>query len=63
MDKLNLKFINSLPQPLMAISWSDRETPVHDIDVQTGLVRLDVSGMLDLMDKIEIVAKSFNEEI
>jgi hypothetical protein len=50
MDKLNLDFINSLPQPLMAISWGDRETPVHDIDVQTGLVRLDVSGMLDIMD-------------
>lgn len=50
MDKLNLDFINSLPQPLTAISWGDRETPVHDIDVETGLVRLDVMGKLDIMD-------------
>lgn len=42
-DRLDMEYINSLPQPL----W-DRDWPVYDIDVETGLYRIDVCGMLDI---------------
>lgn len=46
-DLLNMEFINSLPQPLFVRSGS--WWPVHDIDVETGLFRIDVCGLLDVM--------------
>lgn len=42
-DLLDMEYINGLPQPL----W-DGDFPVFDIDVQTGLYRIDVCGMLDV---------------
>lgn len=42
-DLLDLEYINSLPLPL----W-DGEWPVYDIDVETGLYRIDVCGLLDV---------------
>lgn len=46
-DLLRMDYINSLPQPLWALKgtvwW-----PVYDIDVQTGLYRIDVMGKLDI---------------
>jgi hypothetical protein len=47
LDLLDMDYINSLPQPLFAKSGSTW-WPVHDIEVQTGLLRLEVCGMLDL---------------
>jgi len=46
-DKLNIAYINSLPQPFIARLCGGDEWPVYDIDVETGLVRLDVVGKLD----------------
>ena len=46
MDKLRIDYINSLPQPFIATFFGNSEWPVHDIDVQTGLLRIDVCGML-----------------
>ena len=48
-DLLRLDFINSLPQPLWVRQWG-RETfdcPLYDICVETGLMRIDVCGLLD----------------
>lgn len=47
-DLLRLDYINSLPQPFIARFIGGDEWPVHDIDVQTGLLRIDVCGKLDV---------------
>lgn len=53
-DLLDMEYINSLPQPFMAQQWGDKGDdglwPVHDIEVQTGLLRFDVCGLLQVMD-------------
>jgi len=46
MAKLNMDYINSLPQPFIAHFFGGDEWPVHDIEVQTGLLRIDVCGKL-----------------
>lgn len=40
--------INSLPQPFMATFIGGDEWPIHDIDAQTGLIRIDVCGKLQI---------------
>jgi len=51
-DLLDMAYINSLSQPFLAQRWGSAGDnwwwPVHDIEVQTGLVRIDVMGMLDV---------------
>lgn len=46
-DLLDMAYINSLPQPLF-VREGGSEWPVHDICVQTGLMRIDACGMLDV---------------
>lgn len=49
-DLLDMAYINSLPQPLMGKTLGGGDAwwwPVHDIEVQTGLVRIDVCGLLE----------------
>jgi hypothetical protein len=48
-DLLDMDYINSLPQPLWARTGRDWWWPVHDIDVETGLFRIDVCGKLDVL--------------
>ncbi|AOJ31394.1 hypothetical protein [Burkholderia metallica] len=51
-DLLDMEFINSLPQPLLARQYGSGDRwwwPVNDIDVQTGLLRIDVCGKLDVL--------------
>lgn len=48
-DKLRMDYINSLPQPFMARFIGGDEWPIHDIDVETGLLRIDVCGKLQAM--------------
>ena len=48
MDKLDIARINSLPQPLIAHFYGGDEWPVHDIDVETGFMRIDVAGKLQV---------------
>ena len=43
-DLLRIDHINSLPQPFMATFWGGDEWPVLLIDVQTGLMTIDVVG-------------------
>lgn len=46
-DLLNIELINSLPQPFwVSENGKDWWWPVHDICVETGMVRIDVSGLL-----------------
>ena len=47
-DKLRMDYINSLPQPLLVRFCGDSDKywwPVIDIDVETGLTRIDVCGL------------------
>jgi len=44
-----MEYINSLPQPFIAQLWGGGMWPVHDIEVQTGLLRVDVCGLLEVM--------------
>ena len=55
-DKLRLDYINSLPHPLFARKYGDKTwwLPVWDIDVQTGLMRLDVMGKLDVSHIVDV---------
>lgn len=48
-DLLRIDFINRLPQPLWVRRWGrdSFDFPVWDICVETGLIRIDVCGMLD----------------
>lgn len=56
-DLLKLDYINSLPQPFIARFVGGSEWPVYDIDVETGLLRIDVCGLLEVRDIGEV--KSF----
>lgn len=48
-DLLRMDYINSLPQPFWARKYgSDWWWPVADIEVETGLYRIDVMGKLDV---------------
>lgn len=42
-DRLDMRYINSLPLPLWDGDW-----PVYDIDVESGLYRIDVCGLLEV---------------
>lgn len=44
-----MAYINGLPQPFLANSCGSW-WPVFDIEVQTGLVRIDVCGLLEVKD-------------
>lgn len=49
-DLLRMDYINSLPQPFLARFCGDKTNwwPVNDFDVQTGLMRIDVCGKLQV---------------
>ena len=49
MDKLRMDFINSLPQPFIVRFIDGTEWPLYDIDVETGILRIDVCGKLQIM--------------
>lgn len=50
MDLLNMQHINSLPQPFMIRLWGDKNItwPLDHICVETGLLKFDVCGLLQL---------------
>jgi len=53
-DLLRLDYINSLPQPFIATFCGGGEWPVYDIDVKTGLLRIDIVGKLQVTEIGEI---------
>lgn len=53
-DLMNMDYINSIPQPFIAHFYGGSEWPVYDIDVQTGLFRIDVVGLLEVKHIVEV---------
>lgn len=49
-DLLNMERINALPQPLFMREYGSHAWwwPVNDIEVGTGLLRIDVCGLLEV---------------
>jgi hypothetical protein len=47
-DLLDMAYINSLPQPFLARELGGWEWEVHDIEVETGLVRINACGLLSV---------------
>lgn len=47
-DRLRMDYINSLPQPFHACLYGLGEWPLYDIEVGTGLMRIDVCGKLQV---------------
>ncbi len=54
-DLLRMDYINSLPQPFIATFCGGAEWPVNDIDVETGLLMIDVFGKLQCMGIGEVM--------
>jgi hypothetical protein len=50
-----MEYINSLPQPFIATFCGGDEWPVYDIEVQTGLLRIDVVGKLQVTGIGEVI--------
>ena len=50
MDVLNMDYINSLPQPFLVRLVGDKDFryEVEDFDVESGLFRMDVCGLLQV---------------
>src|SRR6185436_3536472 len=48
-DLLDIAYINSLPQPFIGRMLGGYRWPIHDFEVQTGLIRVDVCGKLDVV--------------
>lgn len=53
-DLLRIDYINSLPQPFVANFFGGEEWPVHDIEIETGLLRIDVVGKLQIKHVSEV---------
>jgi hypothetical protein len=49
-DKLDMAYINSLPQPFMGRTLGGWWWPINDFEVQTGLIRIDVCGKLEVKE-------------
>lgn len=56
MDLLNMGYINSLPQPFMARLLGGDWWEVESIDVETGLTRILVCGLLQVVHFGDITA-------
>ena len=48
-DLLDIDYINSLPQPFLGRALGGREWHINDFDVESGMLRINVSGCLQLM--------------
>ena len=53
MDLLRMDFINSLQQPIMCTELDGTQWPLYDLDVETGLMRIDVCGKLQVTEVSE----------
>lgn len=54
-DRLCMGYINSLPQPFVVRFYGSHDWwEVHDIDVETGLMRFNVCGLLDVKHFAEV---------
>jgi len=63
-DLLDMAKINSLPHPLTAVFSGGDRWEIHDIDVETGLLRILAGGLLQIKqfgELCEIVDGDFEE--
>lgn len=63
-DLLKMDYINSLPQPFLFRFVGGSTWPVNDIDVETGCLRIDVCGKLEVKhfgDVVEITDGNFQK--
>lgn len=56
-DNLRMDYINSLPQPFVVKLLGDKTFMygVHDIDVESATLRIDVCGLLQVISISEVV--------
>jgi hypothetical protein len=55
-DVLRMNYINGLPQPFLARFCGDTWWwPVNDFEVETGLMRIDVCGLLQVKSFCEVM--------
>jgi hypothetical protein len=54
-DKLDFDAINALSMPFWARFCGGDIWPVYDIDVETGLMRIDVCGLLQVMHFADVI--------
>jgi hypothetical protein len=56
-DLLRMEYINSLPHPFLARFSGEKDWwwPVNDFEVQTGLLRIDVCGKLEVKSFCEVM--------
>lgn len=47
-DLLDMAYINSLPHPFMGRTRGGWWWPINDFEVQTGLIRIDVCGKMEV---------------
>ncbi|MCA7083431.1 hypothetical protein K7G19_07435 [Cupriavidus sp. DB3] len=55
-DMLDMAYINSLPQPFVGRTLDSSWWPIYDFDVQTGLLRIDACGLLQVMHIADFTA-------
>lgn len=55
-DLLLMDKINALPQPLLVRICGNGWWPLYDVDVETGLIRLDIHGKLEVSHFGEVTA-------
>lgn len=55
-DRLNMDYINSLPQPLAVRCGANRLWEVKSIDVETGLIQILVCGLPQIIHIGEALA-------
>lgn len=53
-DLLDMAKINALPHPLTAVFAGGDHWEIHDIDVETGLLRILVCGLLQIKEFSEL---------
>ena len=51
MNALDINYINSLPQPFTGREIGGYWWPIYDIDVESGLLRIDVCGQVKHIDE------------
>ena len=55
-DLLDMDYINSLPQPFVGRQLGGTWWPINDFEVETGLLRIDVCGLLQVSHISEFTA-------
>ncbi len=55
-DVLDMAYINSLPQPFIGREIGGWEWPINDFEVATGMLRIDVCGLLQVKTIVDFIS-------